>query len=94
MPSHYASIQGRSDEVPISDPLMEYCAETSFSNICRHSYSRLGIEGIFNNAKRNKRSARCPVAGCNVELTKDNLIVGRIGLRPGNVEADLICFAE
>ncbi|CAD6584684.1 MAG: hypothetical protein TREMPRED_003935 [Tremellales sp. Tagirdzhanova-0007] len=42
--------------------------------VTRHSYSREGIEGIFTNAKRNKRPARCPVAGCNVQLTNAHLI--------------------
>ena len=48
------------------------------SSACGHSYSRGGIDGIFDNAKKSKRSARCPVAGCNVEISKENVKVSSI----------------
>ncbi|KAL9940895.1 hypothetical protein V8E36_000383 [Tilletia maclaganii] len=43
------------------------------STLCPHSYSRVGIEGYFEQKKREGRPATCPMAGCNMVLSAQTI---------------------
>lgn len=45
------------------------------STKCSHTYSKAAIYDLIDSARKQRRSAKCPVTGCSVTIEKSDLKV-------------------